>query len=189
MFSRLAKTSILVVGLMIVALAPATLSAGATPSPGPSAASARSITLYGSYQNPAGWGWTPSNISNGLTLTVNKDDVITFHLYANDSMDHQLLIDLDNSHSNTTGDAWSRMLRSNTTAKDWQYTASTAGTFVFFCNVHGYAAQHGMLAVQTPSSGGGGTSMDMTTLAIGGIIIVVAIVAVVAAVLMRRKRP
>ena len=106
MFSRLAKTSILVVGLMIVALALATLSAGATPSPGPSAASARSITLYGSYQNPAGWGWTPSNISNGLTLTVNKDDVITFHLYANDSMDHQLLIDLDNSHSNTTGDAF-----------------------------------------------------------------------------------
>src|SRR2546425_10280146 len=80
------------------------------------------------------------------------------------------------------------MFNNKPTAKDWQYTASTAGTFAFFCNVHGYAAQHGTLVVQAPS-GGGGTTTDMTTLAIGGIVIVVAIVAIVAAVMLRRERP
>src|SRR3989449_11585651 len=168
MFSRLARTSIVVVGLMLIAVAPATLFAGATPSPGSSPAAARSITWYGSHQRPAGWGWPPANISNSLALTVHKDGVIPFHLYANDSMMHQLLIDLDNSHSNTTGDSWSPMFSNKTTAKDWQYTASTAGTFAVFCNVHGYAAQHGTLVVQAPSTGGGGTSMGTTAPATRG---------------------
>src|SRR2546427_9935994 len=156
MFSRVTRTSIVVVGLMLIAVAPATLFAGATPSPGSRPAAAGSIPLYGSSQTPAGWGWTPSTISNSLTLTVHKDDVITFHLYANDSMMHQLLIDLDNSHSNTTGDSWSPMFSNKTTAKDWQYTASTAGTLAVFCNVHGYAPQAGTLVGQGPSNRGGG---------------------------------
>src|SRR2546427_9637133 len=162
MFSRVTRTSIVVVGLMLIAVAPATLFAGATPSPGSRPAAAGSIPLYGSSQTPAGWGWTPSTISNSLTLTVHKDDVITFHLYANDSMMHQLLIDLDNSHSNTTGDSWSPMFSNKTTAKDWQYTASTAGTFCLFCNVPRYAAQHGTPVVQPPSTRGGGKKLATT---------------------------
>jgi hypothetical protein len=188
--SHVSKALFLVVlGVLIAASAPATLSAGTASPLGPSPAATESITLYASYLNPAGWGWTPNNISNSLVLTVKHGDVITFHLYANDSMAHQLLIDLDNSHTNTTGDAYSPMFSTKSTATDWTYTASTVGTFAFFCNVHGYAAQHGTIVVQATGGGGGTTTGIDTTLVIGGIVIVVAIVAVVAAIVMRRKKP
>ncbi len=189
---RLTRTTLLVAfGLAIAASTIAAPLAGATSSAGPTPSAARTITLYGSFNAPAGWGWTANNITEpGPTLTVNQGDVLTFHLFSNDTMTHQLIIDLDNSHSNTTGDAYSAQFSSKTTATVFVYTANQAGTFDYFCNIHGYAAQHGSLVVQ--ATGGGGTpppASDNTVLIIGSVIIVVAIVAVAAAMMMRRKKP
>ena len=95
-------------------------------------------------------------------------------------------IDLNNNQVQDTPDQASTQFSSPTTATDFTFTASTAGTFNYFCGVHGYAAQHGSLVVQ---SAGGGPAADNTVLIIGGVVIVIAIVAVAAAVMMRRKKP
>ena len=162
---------------------------GAAIGPGP--AKAVSITLYGSFAAPTGWGWAATNITEpGPTLTVQQGDVITFHLFAHDATGHILVIDLNNNQVQDAPDQASAMFSSATAATDFTFTASTAGTFNYFCGVHGFAAQHGSLVVQSTGGGGGGTSGGIdTTLLIGGVVIIVAIVAVVAAIVMRRKKP
>ena len=146
------KTIFLVaLGLAVVAAAFSAPLSQATSSVRPSPTSAVTISLYGSFSGPAGWGWTPNNITEpGPTLTVRQGDVITFHLFANDSMTHQLIIDLDNSHTNNTGDAFSVPFSSKTTATIFTYTANTVGTFAYFCNIHTYNAQRGVLVVNGP---------------------------------------
>ncbi len=178
---------IVTIALVISAFALTAPFAGAASSAGPRPAKAVTITLYGSLSSPAGWGWTPNNITEpGPVLTVAQGDVITFHLFSNDSMAHILVIDLNNNQVQDTPDQASTQFSSPTTATDFTFTASTAGTFNYFCGVHGYAAQHGSLVVQ---SAGGGPAADNTVLIIGGVVIVIAIVAVAAAVMMRRKKP
>ena len=120
---------------------------------GPRPAAALTITLYASFSSPTGWGWTANNITEpGPTLAVHQGDVITFQLFSNDSMVHELIIDLDNSHTNTTGDAFSATFSSPTASITFVYTASTAGSFAYFCGIHGYNAQHGQLQVTAPPS-------------------------------------
>lgn len=163
--------------------------AQASPASGPVPAKALSIPLYANLASPAGWGWTPNNISNSVTITVQQGDVITFHLYSNDSMLHELVIDLDNSHSITSVDKVSPQFSSRTTATDFVYTADTAGTFAFFCGLHGYAAQRGTLVTQGTSTPPPPPSGDNTPLIIGGVIVVVVVVAAAAFLMMRRKKP
>src|SRR3989440_5788532 len=148
------KTTLLVlVGLAMVAAMLAAPLSRAAPSVGPSPAGAVTIPLYGSFAAPAGWGWTANNITEpGPTLKVRQGDVITFQLFSNDTMLHQLIIDLDNSHSQTPGDQLSVSFSSKATATVFTYTASTVGTFAYFCNIHGYNAQHGQLVVNGPPS-------------------------------------
>jgi len=148
------KTTLLVlVGLAMVAAMLAAPLSRAAPSVGPSPAGAVTIPLYGSFAAPAGWGWTANNITEpGPTLKVRQGDVITFQLFSNDTMLHQLIIDLDNSHNQTPGDQLSVAFSSKTTATVFTYTASTVGTFAYFCNIHGYNAQHGQLVVNGPPS-------------------------------------
>ena len=175
---------------MVVALGFLTLSAllaplaGASQAPGSTPLAAVSIPLYGRASGPAGWGWAASNVSNNLNITVHQGDVITFHLYSADSMDHELVIDLDNSHTLTTGDKNSTVFNSPTSATDFVFTASSAGTFAFFCYLHGYATQHGTLKVEAAQATPSG---DNTLLIVGGVIVVVIIVGA-AAFMMRRGK-
>jgi len=188
---RFTKTLVFVaIGLAIAAFAVSSPMAVRGTPIGETPAKAVSITLYGSFAAPAGWGWAATNITEpGPTLTVHQGDVITFHLFAHDAMSHQLVIDLNNNQAKDPGEPASAMFSNATVATDFTFTASTAGTFDYFCGVHGYAAQHGSLVVQS-TGGGGGTSVGIdSTLLIGGVVIIVAIVAVVAAIVMRRKKP
>ena len=191
---RFMKTLVFVaLGLAIAAFALSSPMAVRGAPVDPSPAKAVSIPLYGSFAAPAGWGWAATNITEpGPTLTVQQGDVITFHLYAHDApTGHILVIDLNNNQIQDGTDQASASFSSASTATDFPFTASAAGTFNYFCGVHGYAAQHGSLVVQpTGGGGGGGTGGGIdTTLLIGGVVIIVAIVAVVAAIVMRRKKP
>ena len=190
--AQLTKTLLLVaIGLSILAFAGSAPVAAAS-APGVSnPEGAVSITLYGGFSAPAGWGWAVTNISNpGPTLTVHQNDVITFHLFSHDAMSHLLVIDLDNSMTQNAGDQSSVSFTSGTVATNFTFTAATAGTFNYFCGIHPFTAMHGSLVVQPTGGGGGGTTSGMdTNLLIGGVVIVVAIVAVVAAIVMRRKKP
>jgi len=189
--SRKTKTMLFAaLGLVVVASALVAPIVGAMSSIGPRPEKAVTITLYGSYTSPGGWGRGPNNITEpGPTLTVDQGDVVTFQLFANDSMAHQLIIDVDNSHSNNSGDGWSYPFSSKTTAATFTYTANTAGTLTYFCNVHGYNVQHGTFVVNAalapPSPAG-----DNTLLIVGGVVVVVVIVGVGAAAMrMRKKKP
>ena len=188
---RLTKTLVLVaIGVCISGFAALVPVAEATTAVPNSPAKAVSITLYGSFTAPQGWGRGPTNITDpGPQLTVQQGDVITFHLFSQDAMAHMLVIDLDNSMTQTPGDQASSSFTSGTVATNFTFTASTAGTFNYFCGIHPFSAMHGSLVVQG-TGGGGGTSGGIdTTLLIGGVVIIVAIVAVVAAIVMRRKKP
>ena len=116
--SRKTKTMLFAaLGLVVVASALVAPIVGAMSSIGPRPEKAVTITLYGSYTSPGGWGRGPNNITEpGPTLTVDQGDVVTFQLFANDSTSHQLIIDVDNSHSNNSGDGWSYQFSSKTTA-------------------------------------------------------------------------
>src|SRR5207253_2238313 len=126
--SGTSKTILLAaLGLAIVASSLAAPALGAMSSIGPRPSKAVPITLYASFTAPAGWGQGPNNITEpGPTLTVQQGDAVTFQLFANDSTTHQLIIDVDNSHSNTSGDGWSYPFSSKTTAATFTYTANTA---------------------------------------------------------------
>ena len=186
--SGTSKTILLgALGLAIVASGLAAPALGAMSSIGPRPSKAVTITLYGSFTAPAGWGQGPNSITEpGPTLTVQQGDVVTFQLYSNDTMAHQLIIDVDNSHSNTSGDGWSYQFSSKTTAATFTYTANTAGTFAYFCNIHGYSVQRGTFVVNAAPAPAG----DNTLLIVGGVIVVVVVIGVAAAAMrMRKKKP
>ena len=187
--AQLTKTLLLVaIGLSISGFAGSVPVASAPGVSNP--AGAVSITLYGSFSAPAGWGWAVTNITDpGPTLTVHQNDVITFHLFSHDAMSHLLVIDLDNSMTQNAGDQNSTSFMSGAAATNFTFTAATVGTFNYFCGFHPFTAMHGSLVVQPTGGGGGTTGGTDTNLLIGGVVIIVAIVAVVAAIVMRRKKP
>src|SRR5256885_16577887 len=165
--SRTAKTMLFAaLGLAVVASALAAPVVGAMSSIGPTPEKAVTITLYASFTAPAGWGRGPNNITEpGPTLTVDQGDVVTFQLFANDSTSHQLIIDVDNSHSNNSGDGWSYQFSSKTTAATFTYTANTAGTLTDFCHPPRYNVQHCPLLVNAapppPAPAGDNTLLDL----------------------------
>lgn len=166
------------------ALAPAALAAGPTTVVSP--AKAVAITLYGRFTAPQGWGFGPNNVTQpGPAITVDKGDVITFTLFAGDNVQHNLVIDLNNSNVQDPNEPHSNMFSSATTSITFVYTADQTGTFQYICGIHGGGMMRGSFTVRvvaTPPS-------DNTLLIVGGVVVVVVIVAVAGAVMMRRKKP
>jgi len=172
-------------GVLILASVSPTSITATTPESQPRPAAAVSITLYG--DTFTGWGRGPTNITSpGPTLTVDQGDVITFTLFAQDSVSHTLVIDLNSNGIRDSGEPESAAFSSPTTGVMFTYTANTAGTIQYYCGVHGPNPMRGTLTVRaatTPPAG------DNTLLIVGGVLVVVIIVAAVAAMTMRRKKP
>src|SRR5438552_556090 len=148
--SRKTKTMLFAaLGLVVVASALVAPIVGAMSSIGPRPEKAVTITLYGSYTSPGGWGRGPNNITEpGPTLTVDQGDVVTFQLFANDSMAHQLIIDVDNSHSNHSGDGRSYPFSSKTTCgcRRNHARATCAGVFPWIFPIRRSSRTSGALA-------------------------------------------
>ncbi len=97
----------------------------------------RSFTLYGDAVD--GWGNTSTSIREpGPTLIVTEGDIVTVHLYSNDSSPHNWFIDFDGSGTVTTGEPSSADFASPTTPVDYTFTVPTGhlGTSTYKCRIH-----------------------------------------------------
>lgn len=145
-----------------------------------------SINLYGSVST--GWGQSSTSESTpGPTLTVNQGDVVTITLHSTDGVGHEFFIDLNGNGRPDTGEPTSGVFSTTATLS---FTASTAGTFRYYCYFH-EASMYGTFTVTgsgSPAPTGGSTSSSLDPVVLGAIIVVVAAVAGVTLILLRRKR-
>jgi plastocyanin len=169
---------VLVCSLGISAMAPIAWAAGTPGAVKPAAP--RSITLHGS--STGGWGFAANSITQpGPPIEVDQGDVITFTLFAADSIDHNLVIDLNSDNGQDTNEPFSPTFSSATSSISWEYTANTAGTFRYICGLHLGAVMGGSFTVRS-------AGVDNTLLIVGGVVGVIAVVGIaVAAMRMRRK--
>lgn len=144
------------------------------------------IVLYGSAS--AGWGFGPGNMSNpGPTLHVATGASVKIELVSADTAGHTFFVDLNgNGPVVDASDIQSPGFGGTHAAViNWTFNVATAGTYTYYCGIHG-SAMRGTIVV-----GSGGTSPppptgpDYTLYA--ALIIVVVVVAAVAAVLLRRR--
>jgi len=147
------------------------------------------FTLYGSVGTPSGWGNTSTSITNpGPILVVNQGDTVSIDLYAADDVAHTFYVDWNNNgRFDASTEVQSEVFSSSTVPLRFNFTASQAGTFTYYCGIHG-SLMRGTLVVKATGTGGtappaGG--IDLTLLAI--VIIIVVIVAAVALLAIRRK--
>jgi plastocyanin len=169
-------------GLMLVASAFATSTLAVTGGSQPKPAKAVPITLYGNMTT--GWGYGPSNITSpGPAIAVDQGDVITFTLFAQDAIPHTLVIDLNANGAKDGGDEESGVFESATTGVTFTYTANSAGTHQYFCNLHGPSVMKGTFTVRGAPAAG-----DNTLLIVGGVIVAVVVIGA-GAVMMRRRKP
>ena len=146
------------------------------------------FVLYGSAEAGAnGWGVTSTTIDQpGPTLTVDQGDTVTIDLVAADGEPHTFVVDYDLDGTADAGEPTSAQF-SGTQVLRYTFTADRAGTFRYFCSIHGAATMNGTFVVNaatTPPTPSG----DNTILIIGGVIIAVVIAVVAAAMLMRKKK-
>ena len=147
------------------------------------------FTLYGSAEAGSN-GWSLNNVSitqPGPTLTVDQGDMVTVDLIAADGMPHTFVVDYDNDSVADAGEPASAQFAGSQVLR-FAFTADRAGTFQYFCSIHGASSMRGTIVVRatggpTPPAG------DNTVLIIGGVIIVVVIAAVAAAMVLRKKKP
>ena len=170
-------------GMVIVASAFATSTMAVPSGTSVRPAKAVSITLHGS--TSSGWGFGPNNITTpGPSWTVDQGDVIAFTLFAQDSVPHTLVLDLNANGVKDAGDLESGPFSSPTTGVTFSYTANVAGTHQYFCGVHGASVMKGPFTVRAAPP----PPADNTLLIVGGVVVVVVIVGAAAAMMMRRKK-
>ncbi len=122
---------------------------GAASVPDASAAT-RTFTLYGDTAD--GWGNTNTSVREpGPTLTVTEGDVVTIHLYSNDSVSHNWFIDFDGNGAPSTGEPSSPDFSSPTVAVDYTFTvpAGHVGTATYKCRFHPLTMT-GSIMIQAP---------------------------------------
>ncbi len=134
---RATVLGILALGLLLTSSAfVLTVPAGRASPVSPSPAASYGITLYGSATS--GWGLSPNTITQpGPSLTVFVGDVVTLHLYSNDSVPHSWYIDLNRDKVNDTGDISSATFSSRTVPHNFTFTVpNSPGTYSYYCNYH-----------------------------------------------------
>ena len=120
--------------------------------PHPVAAASSSFTLYGSILAPAGWSFTDGTETNpGPDLVVAPGASVTLSLFSSDTIQHRFCVDGEATPDFIcqTAEPQSANFASPTTPVPFTFTAnSTAGTYTYFCSIHG-SAMRGRFVVQT----------------------------------------
>ena len=142
-----ATSALLALGFLVAASAlilGAPTQASTPPSVSPSAA--YSFSLYGSVNG--GWGLGPNSITEpGPTLTLFVGDVVTLHLFSNDSVTHTWYIDLNKNNVNDTGDISAGSFSSRTVAHAFTFTVpNQPGTYTYYCEIHP-TSMHGTVTI------------------------------------------
>lgn len=97
------------------------------------AASTRSFTLYGSYNQ--GWGFNASSITSpGPAIVVEQGDSVNLTLIGNDGFTHRFFVSYTNASSANSTEPQSSDF---TTTLSYQFNATTAvGTYTYGCYYH-----------------------------------------------------
>jgi len=105
-------------------------------------AHAASFTLYGRVLAPAGWGSSPTTVTNpGPTLVVTAGDSVSLSLFSGDSVQHRFCVDFEslpdyicNGNEVSTE---SPIFTSPTVAtRDTFNAPTTPGNYTYFCTIH-----------------------------------------------------
>jgi hypothetical protein len=92
------------------------------------------IDLHGSL---SGWGFSAGTISSpGPQITVNEGDTVRLRLFAADSVPHNFVLDYDGDRGADADEPASPTFSSPTTPTYLNFTASRAGSFVYWCTIH-----------------------------------------------------
>jgi len=99
------------------------------------------LHLYG--DAGGGWSFAPNAETRpGPTITVNQGDLVVLQLSSDDGYPHTFLIDYNNNGVADAGEPLSPTF-TDLTGIQFQFTANVAGTFTYFCTIHGKAAMSG----------------------------------------------
>lgn len=106
-----------------------------------------SFTLFGSASS--GWGFTMTSVSSpGPTISVLQGDIVNLTLTSADGFTHRFFVDYNGNGIPDPGEPASAPFAATT---GFQFNASAAGTFRYFCSFHP-GVMYGTFAVQTGGS-------------------------------------
>ena len=110
-------------------------------------ASVVNINLFGSASS--GWGFTQNSMTSpGPTMTVNIGDLVNLTLTSVDGFPHKFFVDYNGDGSPGSGEPASTTF---TGTINYQFNATIAGTFVYFCQFHP-GLMRGTFTIQQPTT-------------------------------------
>lgn len=105
----------------------------ADPSNSTSTGNIINISLFGSAS--AGWGFASNNMTSpGPTIVVNKGDLVNLTLIGVDALPHNFFVDYNKDGTPSPDEPTSPTFQ--TTTINYQFNASTAGDFTYYCQFH-----------------------------------------------------
>jgi plastocyanin len=106
-------------------------------------AATQTIHLYGSFAQ--GWGFTPDTMDKpGPEISVAQGDLVNLTLTGEDAFAHIFFVDYNGNGVHDSGEPESSSFAGTTI--NFQFTASTIGTFTYYCANHP-SDMHGTFSV------------------------------------------
>lgn len=122
----------------------------------PTRATQYDYSLFGSASN--GWGFTADSMTvPGPALTVALGDVVNLTLTSQDGATHRFFVDYNGNHLIDAGEPASPPFSGTI---NYQFNATTAGAFTYFCAFHPYAMHGAFVVVSTATPDVAVTNME-----------------------------
>lgn len=141
-----------VVLLAMVLAAPTALAHPAAPVRPAAATVTATYTLYGNAT--AGWGFTPSTVSEpGPTITASVGENITLQLYSEDApTSHTWFLSLDGASGPSAGEPAAGAFSSSTAPETYSFIVpNKVGTYTYKCGIHPNTMSGSFVIVAAPN--------------------------------------